>query len=330
MGTDDAIRVLPELGHGIHVAGFEGHVVRVVCSEDGVKSFDAVDGSLLSVKTVTSTDGTSLGWYDFGGNGPDLLLAHATGFCGEIWGPMIQHLAPHFRCVAFDLRGHGNSESPKGGRESWGWELYADDAKAVIDAAGLINPYGVGHSCGGATEVLTQEAYPGTFRELYLFEPVIFPDIPPLGPDPDRDLAVRTRRRQATFASRQDALEKFGSRGPFASLDAAALEAYVDNAFHHHDDGSLTLKLAPDDEAEVYVMASAHQGYVRLPEVQIRVTIAHGSTSTSFTESHMQAITSRLPNATLAEWEGLGHFGPLERPKAFADAVIRTFLNGNA
>jgi pimeloyl-ACP methyl ester carboxylesterase len=330
MRADNTVRVFPKIRHGIHVAHFEGFVVRIVCGEDGIKSFDAIDGSLLSVKTVTSTDGTSLAWYDFGGKGPDLLLAHATGFCGEIWGPVVEHLEHHFRCVAFDLRGHGNSASPEGGREAWNWTRYADDAKAVIDAAQLTNPYGVGHSCGGATELLTEQRFPNTFRQLYLFEPVIFTDIPPLGPDPERELAVRTRRRQAQFASRQEALEKFSSRGPFAALDAAVLETYVDKAFEHHSDGTISLKLAPDDEAEVYVMASAHDGYVRLPEVRTRTTVAHGATSTSFTETHMRAVADRLPDGSFAQWNDVGHFGPLEHPREFAEAVVATFLGSNA
>jgi pimeloyl-ACP methyl ester carboxylesterase len=318
--------MLPKIGHGIHVTRFEGFVVGSICGEDGIKSFDAVDGSLLSVKTVTSTDGTTIAWYDFGGTGPDLFLAHATGFCGEIWGPVVEHLREHFRCVAFDLRGHGNSESPTGGRASWDWRLYAQDAKAVIDAAGLQSPYGVGHSCGGATEILTEQQFPGTFRRLYLFEPVIFTDVPPLGPDPDRELAARTRRRRATFSSREEAQKTFRSRGPFASLDPAALTAYVDHAFAHHDDGSVTLKLPPDDEAEVYVMASAHDGYVRLPEVNVDTTVVHGSESKSFTEQHLRTVADRLPHGTFRQWEGLGHFGPLEQPHAFAEAIIKTFL----
>lgn len=278
------------------------------------------------MKTVTSSDGTAIAWYDFGGNGPDLLLAHATGFCGEIWHPVVEHLRNNFRCVAFDLRGHGNSESPTSGREGWDWSLYAHDAKAVIDAANLQSPFGVGHSCGGATEILTELQFPGTFQKLYLFEPVIFTDTPPTGPDPERDLAVRTRRRRATFASRDEALQTFSSRGPFAALDPACLQAYVDYGFESQDDSSLTLKLAPDDEAEVYVMASAHDGFVRLPELTLDVTVAHGSTSTSFTEDHMRTVASRVPNGAFAEWEGLGHFGPLEQPKAFAEAITKAFL----
>jgi pimeloyl-ACP methyl ester carboxylesterase len=278
------------------------------------------------VKTLNSRDGTEIAWYDFGGDGPDLLLAHATGFCGEIWLPVVEHLRESFRCVAFDLRGHGKSQSPTGGRASWDWNRYADDALAVLEAADLKQPYGVGHSCGGATELLVEERCPGTFKALYLFEPVIFTDDPPLGPDPDRELAVRTRRRRETFSSRDEALQTFSSRGPFVALDPAERSAYVASAFEQLDDGSITLRLPAKDEAEVYVMASAHNGFVDLPNVKCTATIAQGSESKSFTEEHMRTVADRIPNGLFVQWGGVGHFGPLEKPREFAEALKATLL----
>lgn len=279
---------------------------------------------------VKSTDGTNIAWYDFGGNGPDILLAHATGFCGQIWLPVVEHLRDSFRCVTYDLRGHGQSASPTSGRSGWDWWQYAEDAWAVINAASLTNPFGAGHSCGGATELLVEEKHPGTFASLYLFEPVVFTEEPPAGPDPERDLAQRTLRRRVSFTSRADARAQFASRGPFASLDPAALDAYTNYGFVEQPDGSVTLRCTPEDEAEVYIMASAHDGFSHLQDVKCRTVIAHGSQSRSFTKDHMMAVQARLSDSSFEEWEGLGHFGPLEQPRAFARALISTFLRPNS
>src|SRR4051794_17943200 len=101
------------------------------------------------MQTSISADGTSIAWYDFDGDGPDLLLAHATGFCGEMWEPVVSAgLRDRFRCVAYDVRGHGSSGRPSGGLEAWDWHRYAEDAASVVAAARLSQPFGVGHSCG--------------------------------------------------------------------------------------------------------------------------------------------------------------------------------------
>ena len=46
---------------------------------------------------------------DFGGDGADLVLVHGgTHNLGD-WVALMPLLGPHFRCVALDLRGHGQS-----------------------------------------------------------------------------------------------------------------------------------------------------------------------------------------------------------------------------
>jgi len=41
---------------------------------------------------ASSTDGVELEVHDLGGDGPDLLLVHATGFHGRVWEPLAGHL----------------------------------------------------------------------------------------------------------------------------------------------------------------------------------------------------------------------------------------------
>lgn len=277
-----------------------------------------------------SADGTAIAWYDFGGEGPDVLLGHATGFCARIWWPIVAELRAHLRCVAYDARGHGLSGRPSAASTSmpgsgFDWERFADDASAVVSAAGLHNPFGIGHSSGGATQLLLEERTAGTFRSLFLFEPVVFANDPPAGPMPDRDLAIRARRRRSSFASRSEALQTFTERGPFTRLDPETLELYVDHGFESADDGSIHLRCQPSDEAEIYVMATAHGGYVGLPNVRCPVVVGHGETSTSFTAADMRAVAERLPYGRVHEFTGLGHFGPLESPKTFASAVLDFF-----
>ena len=42
---------------------------------------------------VPSTDGVELELHDFGGDGPTLLIAHATGMCAGAYLPMVPLLA---------------------------------------------------------------------------------------------------------------------------------------------------------------------------------------------------------------------------------------------
>ena len=65
---------------------------------------------------VTSPDGVRLAVHDLGGDGPPLLLSHATGFHGHVFAPLAAALSARFHCWAIDYRGHGSSERPTDGR----------------------------------------------------------------------------------------------------------------------------------------------------------------------------------------------------------------------
>ena len=41
-----------------------------------------------------------------------LVLAHATGFCGGVWRPLVPALRERFRVITLDQRGHGDSDKP--------------------------------------------------------------------------------------------------------------------------------------------------------------------------------------------------------------------------
>ena len=143
------------------------------------------------LRCVTA-DGLAIALTDFGGAGPDLLLVHATGFCAAVLEPLAQGLTGAFRCWGLDLRGHGHSDRPADG--NFAWSGFALDVLAAIDHLGLRQPFAVGHSCGGASVLLAEEARPGTFGGLYCFEPVVFPiDDPGGGAPMDNPLALGAR-----------------------------------------------------------------------------------------------------------------------------------------
>ncbi len=281
--------------------------------------------------TVGSTDGVSVVVHDLGGDGPPLLLAHATGFHGRVWGPCARHL-PDRRCIAPDLRGHGASIVPDD--LTYSWSGFADDILAVVDDLGGGPLIAAGHSKGGASLLLAEQRRPGTFEALYLYEPVVFPPeyvaaataqvdgSPPALANP---LAAGARRRRATFDSFDAAYANFASKPPFDALDPAALRAYVDGGFRQLDDGTVTLLCRPEVEARVYEMGARHDAFAHLGEVACPVTVGFGAETPMSPSSFARPIVEALPRGQLDHHPDLGHFGPLEDPARIA-ARIRAAL----
>ena len=283
------------------------------------------DPAAAPTRSATAPDGVDVALYDFGGVGDDLLLVHATGFCAGVLLPLAAALRSRFRCLALDLRGHGRSGRPADG--DFEWSGFATDVLTAVDALGLDRPVAFGHSCGGASLLLAEQRRPGTFRSLYLFEPVVVPDQPVPFPLEENPLSRGARRRRETFPNAEDAFVNYSSKPPFAALDPAVLFRYVEDGFEPvpeaegGDGEAIRLRCRRDDEAEVYRHGFGNGAFDHLHEVGCPVTFAYGTTTDSFGQEIMGADAARVPVSSVEALADLGHFGPLERPEEVAERV---------
>lgn len=275
-------------------------------------------GRLVIPDEVPSTDGVTLRLHDLGGEGPLLLLAHATGFCGPMWAPVAEVLADRFQCVALDFRAHGASTRPDG---ELVWEGMASDVIAVVEALSPDAPVpAVGHSMGGTALALAEDARPGTIARAWTFEPILFdrtPDI--VGPQPS-PISEGARRRRAVFASRAEAAERYRSRPPLSLLDPRALELYLDHGFTERADGSVELRCRPEDEASVFEHHHTH-GARAAGRIGIPFLIAVSGDGERPAESGRATVAAH-PDLELAVHDDLTHFGPLQDPDGLAADIL--------
>ena len=257
-------------------------------------------------QSTTSADGTEVAVYDAGGSGPDLLLAHATGFCAGVWAPLVERLDGH-RVAALDIRGHGHSGAP----EVMDWEGTGEDVLAAVDLLDLDHPVGVGHSMGGASLLMAELRRPGTFRALWLFEPIVFPpDFSPPGGGGPNPLVEGARRRRDTFESSDAAFTNYSAKPPLNELHPDCLAAYVRYGFADRDDGSITLRCRPSFEASTYEAGQSHRTWSHLDQVTCPVSVVRGRMVPG-PAMLAPGIAERLPDGRLEVHDDQGHFGPL-------------------
>lgn len=273
---------------------------------------------------LASTDGVTLAVHDLGGDGEPALLAHATGFHGQVWAPFARGLTG-LAAVAPDLRGHGDSTVPSG--VGFDWNGFADDVLACVDGLGLHRPAGIGHSKGGAALLLAEARRPGTFRGLWLYEPVVV-DPALIRGEGENPLAAGARARRDRFASREEAEARYRSKPPMDVFDAEALHCYVAHGFADQADGSVVLKCRPAVEAEVYQMGARNRAFESLPEVKCPTIVARGAVDEPGPAAMAQAVAERLPSGRLAAYDDLGHFGPMQAPARLAADASRFFAGG--
>jgi pimeloyl-ACP methyl ester carboxylesterase len=275
-----------------------------------------------SLLTLRAPDGVDIAVRDFGGSGEPVLFAHATGFCGAMFGPLVERLPPHYRAVAIDLRGHGDSMPPPD--LNFDWQGFATDLLTVTDGLAFDRPFVVGHSCGATAAFLAEQRRPGTFRSMYCYEPAVGFGGGVNLPVPNV-MSEGARRRRASFASRDELVEYLQSKALFGRFDPAVLDAYVQYGFAQEDDGSWRLKCLPEYEARTFESGDSHSGVERLGEVACPVELVYGDAPDSFSPEMAQVVRAGLPNASLHRAHGLGHLGPFEKPAQIAGDIAACF-----
>lgn len=273
--------------------------------------------------------GVEIATWHYGGDGPPLLLAHATGFHGRCWIPFAAELSDRFDVWALDHRGHGASgKSPDGRYDDW--SLLVDDLLAVIDVTGLAGWRGLGHSLGGALLLLAERRRPGIFGGICCFEPVVVP--PDLFSDVDPTAGPRlnevARKRRASFASKRAAFDNYRSKPPFSRFDPEALAAYVEFGFVEEPSGRVTLACAPDEEASVYEGAAKSGAWEALPSIRPTVTVLGGGEGDDPMSSVVERIARHLPRGAALRVPGVDHFGPFEEPGKVADIAAEALGAG--
>ncbi len=272
---------------------------------------------------VPSTDGVDLELHDLGGDGPTLLIAHATGFCAGAYLPMVPVLAERFHVWGVDFRAHGDSTAP----DVLTWRGMADDVLAVVDALGGDPIIGFGHSMGGASLVGAELVRPGTLARGFLFEPIIIPaEWNDSGPG-QNPMSAAARRRRPSFASRDEVLGRYARRPPLGVFRADALAAYVDHGFADAPDGTVTLKCTPEHEAQTFE-APNKPTIEQMAAVATPLVIARGERDGEFGPAAFSPrIADAAPHAELRRYDRVSHFGPFEDPDLLAREAAAFLAN---
>jgi non-heme chloroperoxidase len=125
------------------------------------------------VNTITTKDGTSIYFKDWGAGKP-VVFSHGWPLSADAFEDQMFFLSSHgYRCIAHDRRGHGRSSQPWNGNDM---DTYADDLAALVQTLDLKDAIHVGHSTGGG-EVVRYMARHGSKR---VSKAVLIAAVPPI------------------------------------------------------------------------------------------------------------------------------------------------------
>jgi len=99
------------------------------------------------------------------GEGPPLYLVHGIGSRRSTWDALLPALSGHFTCVAYDLRGHGDSPVPP---VPYSLDELVEDLEALRVRLGHDRIHVMGHSLGGQIGPAYARAHPDRTASVVL------------------------------------------------------------------------------------------------------------------------------------------------------------------
>jgi 3-oxoadipate enol-lactonase len=105
------------------------------------------------------------------GSGPPLILIHGIGASRHSWDGLVQHLRGEFRCISYDLRGHGKSPKPA---PPYTLDDLVDDLEALRAELGIERAHVAGHSLGGMIGPAYALRHPSRVASLGVYSTAAF------------------------------------------------------------------------------------------------------------------------------------------------------------
>jgi 3-oxoadipate enol-lactonase len=265
-------------------------------------------GAVLPNTTTVATNGITTRFAVSPESGkPCLVLIHSLACQLDMWAPQWTALEPHFRLLAYDVRGHGGSSAPEG---PYSMDMWTDDLFALLDSQGINDCHIVGLSMGG---MIAQTAALRSDR----VRSIVVADSTGKWPDEAGPLWTE-RREQAKTKGMPSFVNGFLGRWStpeFAAINRAML-----------------------DEVASWIAGTTPTGFVgsceaisrvdtlgRLPALTIPALIMVGADDPGTPPAFSERIAAAIPDAELVIIPDARHIANMQQPGIFNAALIEFY-----
>jgi pimeloyl-ACP methyl ester carboxylesterase len=241
-------------------------------------------------------------YYEVHGEGPPIVFAHGAGGNTLIWWQQVPYFARNHKVVNFDHRGWGRSKCDQENRKA---RYFADDMKAVLDAAGVEKTAVVCQSMGGWTGMHFTLANPDRVSCLVLSGT-------PGGVMTPRVAEARARRESQGSSARPATTPWNESHWALAS---DAFERNPGRAFLYAQMSSLNPPPGDSGTGEMGIEPERLKGY------SIPTMMLGGENDRIFAPELLKDVAQIIPGATFHIIPKSGHSPYFEAPDEFNQLV---------
>lgn len=247
-------------------------------------------------------NGIALAYEEAGQGAPSLVFVHGLACHRGFWTEQMKHFSRHYRVLAVDLRGHGQSDAPE---ERYTMQLLAEDVAWMCSQLAIERPVVVGHSLGGLVALELAASHSEQVRAVTLIDSILL--APNVRARFVRGLVAALRSGDASRALREYYSTFFGPHD-----DQARMAWILDEIVHtpaHVTSSILEESVQSWDDADA------------LGRCEVPLLYLDASTP----NADLARATKLQPRLVVGRTVGSGHFSPCEVPEQI-NAMLDRFL----
>jgi pimeloyl-ACP methyl ester carboxylesterase len=268
-------------------------------------------------RTIETSDGVRLAYYDTGGSGPPLVFANGLGGPFSSWRYQVDYLRDRYRIISWDYRGLYRSSRPPGDSPRLDVPIHVDDLELVLRTAGVERAAFVGWSMGVQVVLELYERHRDRVSHLVLlngtygrpFETVAVPLAARVIP-----VVIQQARRFHGFGS---SLLRRATRWPETVLWLKRL-GFIGSTLDEDLFREMAVDFATIDLDIYFRLLSSlgeHDAAHVLENIGVPVLVITGDRDAFTPRQLAQQIARRIPHCELLVVRGATHYTAVEYPE---------------
>jgi len=234
------------------------------------------------------------------GEGRPVVFAHGFVMDHTMYAPQFEDLPDDYRCIAWDMRGHGQSECPPG---PWSMQDTVVDLVRFIEETNAAPCHLVGMSWGGMQAIRVALQREDLVRSLVLI---------------DTDADAETPANVEAYQGFAAIIEQQGLTDEL--LEGTLPMFYAEKYLTSEPDGvAVHRRRAKDMRPEALVeglraLTTRTSETDRLGQIRVPTLLIHGEKDAAIPIAKAEEMAHGIPNARLVRVPDAGHTTPLEAP----------------
>jgi 3-oxoadipate enol-lactonase len=241
---------------------------------------------------------------------PAVIFIHGFPFNGSMWNMQTEALEDNYRIIAYDIRGHGDSEA---GNEDFSIELFVKDLLALMDALKLKKTVVCGLSMGGYIALNAIENYPDRFDALILSDTNCIADTS----------EVKEKRMKAIENISKNGVDKYADE---SIKNFFAAESFTTRKKEIAAIREMIVKTSKQKLTNtLHALSVRKETCSKLPAIKIPVLIMVGEEDKITPPAAAQLMHENIKGSVLQIIENAGHLSNMENPGEF-NAQLTKFI----